>query len=103
MKILLLGGTTEGRQLAAALTGQGHEVTVCVATELGAEQIISHPAPCPEDGKKRGCPGTLQIRVGRMNAADMKTALEGCDLCVDATHPYALVVSALRYRFSCSP
>ena len=37
MKILLFGGTTEGRLLAERLVGMGHQVTVSVATELGAE------------------------------------------------------------------
>ena len=35
MKILLFGGTTEGRLLAERLVGMGHQVTVSVATELG--------------------------------------------------------------------
>ena len=37
MKILLFGGTTEGRLLAERLVEMGHQVTVSVATELGAE------------------------------------------------------------------
>ena len=37
MKILLFGGTTEGRLLAERLVGMGHQVTVSVATEWGAE------------------------------------------------------------------
>ena len=34
-KILLFGGTTEGRELAAFLNTQPCETTVCVATEYG--------------------------------------------------------------------
>ena len=39
MKILLFGGTTEGRLLACALTQRGHQVTVSVSTPLGAEAL----------------------------------------------------------------
>lgn len=72
MKILLFGGTTEGRVLAQTLSAQGHAVTVSVATPLGAEEL----------------PG-LPVRVGRLEAADMAALLQDCDLCIDATHPYA--------------
>ena len=35
MKILLFGGTTEGREMAIELVSLGHTVTLCVATKLG--------------------------------------------------------------------
>ena len=72
MKIVLFGGTTEGRILARALTGLGHEVTVSVATPVGAEGL--------ED---------LDVRVGRLDRFGMSPLLQDCDLCVDASHPYA--------------
>ena len=79
MNILLFGGTTEGRVLAQKLTKSGHRVTVSVATELGAEEL-------------RGCAG-ISVLTGRMNEAEMAELLEPFDLCVDATHPYAVEVS----------
>ena len=79
MKILLFGGTTEGRLLAEALACRGHEVTVCVATDLGAEELR------PIDG--------IRIRTGRMDEAGIRAMLPSFDLCVDATHPYAQVIS----------
>ena len=38
MKILLFGGTTEGRVLSEALAKRGDDVTVCVATDYGREE-----------------------------------------------------------------
>lgn len=75
MRILLFGGTTEGRELAAALSARGHRVTVCVTTPLGAEEL-------------RGIPG-LRVRVGAATPDLLPALLREHDLCVDATHPYA--------------
>ncbi len=79
MKILLFGGTTEGRELAAALAQAGHEVSVSVATALGAEQL-------PE---KEG----LSVLTGPLDGEAIGCLVRGYDLCVDATHPYAREVS----------
>ena len=78
MKILLFGGTTEGRLLAKELTGLGHDVDVCVATALGAEEL--REIPCA-------------VRVGRLSARQMAQAAAGYDLVLDATHPYAVEAS----------
>lgn len=75
MRILLFGGTTEGRVLAHELTRQGHEVLVSVATEVGAEELTETP--------------NARVRVGRLDTHGMAELLTGFDLCVDATHPYA--------------
>ena len=74
MKILLFGGTTEGRLLACALTQRGHQVTVSVATPLGAEALAGH--------------FTGEVLTGRLDRQAMKTLLPAYDLCIDATHPY---------------
>ena len=39
MKLLIFGGTTEGRLLAGQAAALGAEVTVSVATPLGAEEL----------------------------------------------------------------
>ncbi len=75
MKILVFGGTTEGRELSRALASKGAEVTVCVATEYGAE----------EQGETAG----VTVLTGRRSAAEMAALARGFALCVDATHPYA--------------
>ena len=79
MKFLIFSGTTEGRTLSRELAEAGGEVTVSVATGYGREM-------------QGDLPGIAILR-GRMQRADMKAALRGMDLCVDATHPYALIVS----------
>ena len=79
MRVLLFGGTTEGRLLAEALAGKGVAVTVCVATELGAEELRTIP--------------DLEVQTGRLSEEEIRAILPGYDLCVDATHPYARLVS----------
>lgn len=87
MRILLFGGTTEGRELAQSLPDLGHAVTVCVATELGAEELSRIPG--------------LDVRVGRLPVGEIEELLPGYDLCVDATHPYAEHISA-SLRTACA-
>ena len=79
MKILLFGGTTEGRVLAQKLLALGHAVTVSVATELGAEML----GDLPKD----------HILTGRLEQPAIAQRLPDYALCIDATHPYAEEVS----------
>ena len=72
MKILLFGGTTEGRLLARKLSELGHTVTVSVATPVGAEDLEG-----------------LDVRVGRLETREIEVMLDNFELCVDAAHPYA--------------
>lgn len=81
MKIILYGGTSEGRILAGRLAGQGHEITVSVATDVGAEELLRE--------------GNLaRILVGRMDADEMRAVIGKYDICIDATHPYAVEATA---------
>ena len=75
MKAVIFSGTTEGRELSRAVAALGVDVTVCVATDLGAE----------EQGRTPG----ITVRAGRLDADGMAALLQGAALCVDATHPYA--------------
>ena len=84
-KIVLFAGTSEGRALAQLLSDAGRPVVVSVATEYG-EQLL-------------GDRETLQVHCGRMDEAQMRAFLqeeaageEGL-LVIDATHPYATLVS----------
>lgn len=79
MNIVLFSGTTEGRRLSLALAGLGAAVTVCVATEYGRE----------EQGEADG----ITVLSGRLDGAGMARTVRGADLCVDATHPYAVRAS----------
>lgn len=80
MRFVVFGGTTEGRALSRALAALGAEVTVCVATHYGRE----------EQGQTPG----VSVHTGRLDAAGMAGVLEGAALCVDATHPYAVLATA---------
>ena len=85
-KVIIFGGTTEGRELARILADRGALVTVSVATELGAEML--------GDISSEEEPGHFRTLVGRMNVEDMQRTLKGFDICYDATHSYAVEVTA---------
>ena len=80
MKLLIFGGTTEGRVLAERTAALGAEVTVSVATPLGAEELA-------------GLDG-VRVLTGRLDQSTMESLLTDFDRCVDATHPYAKIVTA---------
>lgn len=80
MRILLLGGTTEARELAIRLTDAGHEVVSSLAGRLNE--------PSLPDG---------EVRVGGFGGpAGLAAYLadEKIDLLVDATHPFAAHITA---------
>ena len=79
MKILIFGGTTEGRLLAAQLARRGARVTVSVATPVGEEELA-------------GLPG-VSVTVGRLDTPGLAALASGFDWCIDATHPYACQVT----------
>ncbi len=80
-KILIFGGTTEGRTVAERLLAEGLPCTVCVATQYGEEVLQPHPL--------------MTVHKGRMDCAGMTQMMqEGPFSCViDATHPHAQLVS----------
>ena len=81
-RILIFSGTTEGRQLADILDASGICADVCVATEYGHEVMT--------EGKYRN------IHTGRLAEDEMKEFMQNGDYtaAVDATHPYAVLVSS---------
>ena len=76
----MFGGTTEGRTLSRELAALGAEVTVCVATEYGRE----------EQGNAPG----ITVHAGPLDVEGMVVVLKGAALCIDATHPYAVLATA---------
>ncbi|MDO5084053.1 MAG: cobalt-precorrin-6A reductase [Arachnia propionica] len=80
MKVLILGGTREGRELAALLHRTGHDVTTSLAGR------VTRPAEIAG-----------AVRIGGFGGIPGLTAhltTEGVDLVVDATHPFAERISA---------
>lgn len=83
MRLLIFGGTTEGRILADRASRLGAEVTVSVDTQVGAEELAGVDS--------------IRVLTGRLDRSGMEALLPGFDLCVDATYPYAkLATAAIR-------
>lgn len=80
-KILIFSGTGEGRKLAEYLSKREIPVLVSVATEYGKIVMKENPY--------------LTIREGRLDEQEMTAFLrdEQVDIVIDATHPFATVVS----------
>lgn len=80
-KIVIFGGTCEGRRIAEVFGGTELELHICVATEYGASLL-------PD------C-GNIYVHTGRMDCLEMTDFLTGlqADCCLDATHPYAVAVT----------
>ena len=80
-KICVFAGTTEGRELVEFLCEQPISVTACVATEYG-ETLLPHAE-------------NLTVSAKRLDQSEMVAMLSqnAFDLVVDATHPYAEVVT----------
>lgn len=78
-RVIVFGGTTEGRVIAEALNQIGQLICVCVATEYG------------ESFLEKG----IYVRVGRLEQNQMEEMIKNDlpDCVIDATHPYATVVT----------
>lgn len=78
MRVLLLGGTAEARDLATLLVGAGVELTSSLAGRVARPRLPVGP-----------------VRIGGFGGVTgLRTALAAYDLVVDATHPFARGMSA---------
>ncbi|MFQ8703786.1 MAG: precorrin-6A reductase [Eisenbergiella sp.] len=80
-EILIVAGTTEGRELSEYLAAAGIAHTLCVATEYGKIVLKEHPC--------------VKVHKGRMDREEMEIYIKNGNFgaVVDATHPYAEVVT----------
>ena len=80
-EIILFGGTSEGRELAALLGARNISALVCVATEYGESLLDAD--------------GSIEVHTGRLDESTMAGLIRehGPRLVLDATHPYADAVS----------
>ncbi len=79
-KILIFAGTTEGRMLTEFLGGAGVDVHACVATEYGKQLI---------EAKEH-----IEVTAARLDIDAMAELMgKGYRYVIDATHPYAVIVS----------
>lgn len=78
MRLLLLGGTSEARELAARLVDAGVDVTSSLAGRVARPRLP-----------------VGQVRIGGFGGVDgLRAALVDYDAVVDATHPFALGMTA---------
>lgn len=82
-RLYLLGGTGFARVLSEGLERAGYPVRMSVATELGREEVTAPPA------------GGIQVGPLDREGLLAELAAWGPQAVVDATHPYAVVVSRL--------
>ncbi|SCW59214.1 precorrin-6Y C5,15-methyltransferase (decarboxylating) [Lachnospiraceae bacterium C10] len=80
-KIVIFSGTTEGRELAGILSSNHIPAELCVATEYGSAVMPALPH--------------IKVHEGRQDAKAMRELYHnaGATLVIDATHPYASVVT----------
>lgn len=117
--IILLGGTTEGRQAARKLLELGHAVTLAVVTDHAAAlarkdlvgweirheggeasgAILDGETECDLVAKENG---RLRIRVGPLDETGLRAILQDADALVDATHPFATKISSLAKQVCAS-
>lgn len=82
-KVLIFAGTTEGRRLVELFDRSGIGCHVCVATEYGNQVLKTS--------------NNITVHTGRLSEEQMKELFEriGADIIIDATHPYATVVTSV--------
>lgn len=87
--ILLFAGTTEGRTIAEQLKGSGRKVCVFTATEYGESLIAAGEG--------------VTVQSGRLTTEEMEERMKASPdaLVMDATHPYAAVVTE-NIRTACT-
>ena len=80
-KVIVFAGTTEGREICSFLKKYEIASLACTATEYGKCRI--------EEG------GALTVRSGRLTEEEMEQLFgeEQPEMVIDATHPYADLVS----------
>lgn len=80
-RVLLFGGTTEGRLLCEEAARRGLPLDVCVAGDYGREVLTPRPG--------------LRVLEGRLAEAQMEARIRAgaYRLVMDATHPFAVQVS----------
>ena len=79
MKIVIFGGTSEGRELSNKLAKAGAEVLVSVASNYGAEE--------------QGTADGVTVAQGAKDEEEICQMIKDADVVVDATHPFAVIVT----------
>ncbi len=80
--ILVIAGTKDGREIAEALEQEGYPLLISVTSEYGRQRLAERLQQCVNDNALDAA-GLLELIRAR-----------GIRLVIDASHPYALAVSA---------
>jgi precorrin-6x reductase len=86
-RVIVFAGTTEGRMLSEFLGDSRVNVLACVSTEFGKQMIVENEF-ITVSSERLGDDGLRRIMS------------EGCSAVVDATHPYAKIISG-KIRDAC--
>lgn len=78
-KVVVFAGTNEGRKLSTFLAESSVEVSAVVATEYGSLVLPDMPF--------------LSVMEGRLSLEEIIELIKNYDYIVDATHPYAKIIS----------
>ncbi len=81
-RVLIFGGTADGRALAERLSALPVDITVSVATDYGRDVLADLPP-------------RVRVVTGRLDETGMQRLFQECepDFIIDATHPYAVAAS----------
>lgn len=95
LNICIFAGTTEGRKLIQYYKNKNICITACVATEYGEDVILNHQKTENIDCSKENNICELSIHTGKMDSFEMSEFFKNnsFDVVVDATHPYAKMVT----------
>ncbi len=84
MKIIVFSGTREGRELAEYLNSIKVPAIISVATEYGREIMNDMEY--------------VSVHTGRLDKKEIIDFIKNADLVIDATHPYAKIVTQNVYN-----
>lgn len=79
--ILMLSGTSDGRQIGITLAEAGYKLIMTAVSEYGGNRLPDHD--------------NIEATIGHLNREDMLELIKECGikLLLDATHPYAVEAS----------
>ena len=85
--VIVIAGTTESREVITEQLKQGKKILACVATELGAQMLQEYD---------------IDVHIGRLdeNGFEMLFRDNLCEKVIDASHPFAKIVTETVFTVS---
>lgn len=84
--IMVLGGTLEGREIAGMIAAMGRQSLLTVISEYGAGMVTNDPL--------------VEVLTGSLDLSGLRSLLRErkVRLIIDATHPYAGMITAMAWQ-----